>query len=80
VSSVRIIFQLELGPNHEMHDASVDSIGPVIVKNLDVVQILKWGSTWSKIKPSKPLLDYEVHNRAMLLLQPIDVVAVAAQV
>lgn len=32
-----IIFELELGPDHQMDDAEVDAVGPVIIKNLIIL-------------------------------------------
>lgn len=63
---LRIILEIELGPDDEMHDSRVYSIWPVVVKDLDIGGILKRLPSRNNRIPLQAVTQHKLHHAAIV--------------
>lgn len=92
----RVIFEFKFSPDDEMDDLLIYAVRPIIVENFDVLCgastneqdawatectiKFEWLASRSHCLPLQPFVDYEVHNRPILLYQAVRVLAILPQI
>lgn len=80
VAGLLVLIKLELGPDYEMDDALVQTIGPVIVENLEVGGTGEWRTLCVKSGPVEEIILYVFEYGAVCLFEAVNVLPVAAEI
>ena len=81
IAVVRIFFEQEFGPDHDVGDFRLKSIWPVVPQDLVVVWIgeMRIRRRCGRV-PMKSFMLYELQDRSVSALQIIDVLKIASQI